>query len=101
MNVNVKNNLRLICKNKEDLEVISAYSQDSLVSVKDMIFLKKNRLFLMIINRFMWEDVEKGVFRKNKRIRCALKFEEVLEVKSKGINQKNKNRSLEFLEKAN
>ena len=97
MNVNVKNNLRLICKNKEDLEVISAYSQDSLVSVKDMIFLKKNRLFLMIINRFMWEDVEKGVFRKNKRIRCALKFEEVLEVKSKGINQKNKNRSLEFL----
>jgi len=48
-------------------------------------------------NRFMWEDVEKGVFRKNKRIRCAIKFGEVLEVKSKNINQKNKNFPIEFL----
>ena len=29
----------------------------------------------MQLNRFMWEDVEKGVFRKNKRIRTVLKFE--------------------------
>ena len=28
----------------------------------------------------MWEDVEKGVFRKNKRIRTILKFENVIEV---------------------
>ena len=28
----------------------------------------------------MWEDVEKGVFRKNKRIRTILKFENVLKV---------------------
>ena len=45
----------------------------------------------------MWEDAEKGPFRKNKRIRCAIKFDEVLEVKSKKINQKNKNRLLECL----
>ena len=32
----------------------------------------------MQLNRFMWEDVEKGVFRKNKRIRTILKFENVL-----------------------
>ena len=51
----------------------------------------------MMMNRFMWEDAEKGVFRQNKRIRCALKFEEVLRVKSQKINQKNKNRTLEFL----
>ena len=51
----------------------------------------------MIVNRFMWEDVEKGVFRQNKRIRCALKFEEVINVKSKNIDQKNKNKPLECL----
>jgi len=51
----------------------------------------------MMLNRFMWEDAEKGVFRQNKRIRCAIKFDEVLEVKSKKINQKNKNRLLECL----
>ena len=41
----------------------------------------------MRVNRFIWEDVEKGVFRENKRIRCALKFEEVLSVKSKKLTK--------------
>ena len=45
----------------------------------------------------MWEDVEKGVFRKNKRIRTILKFENVLEVNSKNINQSKKDKFLDFL----
>ena len=51
----------------------------------------------MIINRFMWEDIEKGIYRQNKRIRCAIKFEGILKVKSKKINQKNRNKRLECL----
>ena len=51
----------------------------------------------MQLNRFMWEDVEKGVLRKNKRIRTILKFENVIEVKNKNINQKKKDRFLDFL----
>ena len=97
MTADEKINLKLIGKNKEDLKVISAYLQDSVVTVKDIVFLKKNRTFIMIVNRFMWEDIEKGVFRENKRIRCALKFDEVIGVKSKNINQKNKNKILECL----
>ena len=97
MNADEKINLKLIGNNQEDLKVISAYLQDSIVIVKDIIFLKQNRTFVMIVNRFMWEDVEKGVFRQNKRIRCAVKFEEALKVKSKNINQKNKNEPLEYL----
>ena len=92
-----KNNLKLIGKNQEDLKVISAYSQDSIVAVKDMIFLEKNKIFVMIINRFMWEDIEKGTYKQNKRIRCAIKFEGILKVKSKKINQKNRNKRLECL----
>tara|TARA_Y100000590_G_C14814251_1_gene673820 strand:+ start:39 stop:488 length:450 start_codon:yes stop_codon:yes gene_type:complete len=92
-----KDNLKLIGKNEEDLKVMSAYLQDSIVLVKDIVFLKKNRTFIMVLNRFMWEDIEKGVFRQNKRIRCAIRFEEVLEVKSKKINQKNMARPLEHL----
>ena len=42
----------------------------------------------MQLNRFMWEDVEKGVFRKNKRIRTVLKFENILKVASKNVDQK-------------
>ena len=89
-----KSNLKLIVRNQEDLRVISAYSQDSIVATKDMIFLKKNRIFIMIVNRFMWEDIEKGIYRQNKRIKCAIKFDGVLRVKSKRINQKKGNRRL-------
>ena len=97
MSIDEKNNLKLIGKNQEDLKVISAYVQDSIVAVKDIVFLRKNRIFIMMVNRFMWEDVEKGLLKQNKRIRCAIKFEEVLKVKSKEINQKNKNKFLECL----
>ncbi len=90
-------NLKLIAKTIEDLRVISAHLQDSIVKTSDIANLKKNRIFLMQINRFMWEDVEKGVFRKNKRIRTILKFENVLKVTSKNVNQKKSDRFLDFL----
>ena len=93
----VKKNLKLVAKNQEDLKIVSAYLQDSLVITKDIMFLKKNRIFIMIVNRFMWENVKNGIFKQNKRIRCALKFEEVIKVQSKNINQKNKTKPLEYL----
>ena len=36
-----KINLKLIGKNQEDLKVVSAYLQDSIVATKDIVFLKK------------------------------------------------------------
>tara|TARA_B100001146_G_C16137833_1_gene415370 strand:+ start:600 stop:1046 length:447 start_codon:yes stop_codon:yes gene_type:complete len=90
-------NLKLLALNDDDLKVLSAHLQDSVVLVKDIIFLKKSRTFLMMVNRFMWEDIELGIFRENKRIRCAVKFENVLEVKSRNISQKKKDKILELL----
>ena len=90
-------NLKLIAKTAEDLRVVSAYLQDSIASVSDIANLKKNKIFLMQLNRFMWEDVEKGVFRKNKRIRTILKFENVLNVFSKKIDQRQEDKFLDFL----
>ena len=90
-------NLKLIAKTEEDLRVVSAHLQDSIVNVADIANLKKNKIFLMQLNRFMWEDVEKGVFRKNKRIRTVLKFENVLHAVSRNINQLKKEKFLDFL----
>ena len=90
-------NLKLIAKSEEDIRVVSAHLQDSIASINDIANLKKNKIFLMQLNRFMWEDVEKGVFRKNKRIRTILKFENVLKVLSKNINQLKKDKFLDFL----
>tara|TARA_E500000178_G_scaffold47083_1_gene42357 strand:+ start:395 stop:838 length:444 start_codon:yes stop_codon:yes gene_type:complete len=90
-------NLKLIAKTEEDLRVLSAHLQDSIASISDFANLKKNKIFLMQLNRFMWEDVEKGVFRKNNRIRTILKFENVLDVLAKNIDQQKKNKFLDFL----
>ena len=90
-------NLKLIARTEEDLRVVSAHLQDSIVSVSDIANLKKSKIFLMQINRFMWEDVEKGVFRKNKRIRTILKFDNIIKVLSKNINQLKKDKFLDFL----
>ena len=90
-------NLKLIARTDEDLKVISAHLQDSIGSNLHIASLPKNKIFLMQLNRFMWEDVEKGVFRKNKRIRTILKFENVLEVSVKNISQSNKDEFLDFL----
>jgi hypothetical protein len=90
-------NLKLLGRSVEDLKTISAYLQDSIIFQKDITFLKKNKIFLILANRFMWEDAEKGLFRENKRIRCALRFDQVSNVICKNINQKKKNKVLELL----
>ena len=69
-----KKSLKLNATSEEDLKVISAHLQDSITQVKNIAHLKKNRIFLIQFNRFMWEDIEKGVFRKNQRITYASFF---------------------------
>ena len=91
------NRLKLIGKNIEDLKTISAYCQDSIVKIKDLIYLKENKIFIMMLSRFMWEDIEKGVFRNYKRIKSVLKFNFIERVLAKNINQQRKNRNLELL----
>ena len=92
-----KNKLKLVGKNVEDLSTISAYCQDAIIKVKDLVYLNKNKIFIAMINRFMWEDLEKGVFRKYKRIQSALRFNCIDKVISKNINQQKQDRNLELL----
>ena len=91
------NRLKLIGKNIEDLKTISAYCQDSIVKIKDIVYLKENKIFILMLSRFMWEDLEQGVFRNYKRIKSVLKFNFIENVLAKNINQQKKNRNLELL----
>ena len=88
--------LKLKANDKNDLKVFAAYLQDSITVPQDIKYLEKNKTFICIFNRFMWEDAEKGIFRDNKRIRSALKIDEVRSVKSKNLNPDEK-KPLEFL----
>ena len=89
--------LKLIGKNIEDLKTISPYCQDSIIKIKDLVYLKENKIFLMMLSRFMWEDIEKGIFRNYKRIISVLKFNFIENVLVKNINQQHKTRNLELL----
>jgi hypothetical protein len=93
----ISENLKLSATSDEDLRVISAHLQDSITQIGNIVHLKKNKIFLIQFNRFMWEDVEKGVFRKNRRTQSIFKLENVLSVCSKNLNQKKKDRFLDFL----
>jgi hypothetical protein len=89
--------LKLLAEDVHDLNVFSAYLQDSVIVANDIKFLPKTKKLICVFNRFMWEDAEKGILRANKRIRSAVVFDNVLMVKSKGINPKKKTKILEFL----
>ena len=91
------NRLKLIGRNIQDLRTISAYCQDSIIKINDLIYLKENKIFIMMLSRFMWEDIEKGLFRNYKRIKSVLKFNFIESVLVKNINQQQKNRNLELL----
>ena len=88
--------LKLKANDKNDLKVFAAYLQDSIIVPQDIKYLEKNKTFICVFNRFMWEDAEKGIFRDNKRIRSAFKIDEVRSVKSKNLNP-NEKKALEFL----
>lgn len=74
--------LKLLALDSEDLEVISATTQDAVIRVGDMAFARADRRFAMLMNRFAWE--EGGKTRQRKR--AALHFDRVSDVKVQGID---------------
>jgi hypothetical protein len=82
---------KIIAKDPNGLQVISACCSDGEVKVDEIKFLKKNKLFLLSIKRL---NKEKD---KNQKIKSICKFEFIDGVKSKNIDQNDKNIILELL----
>jgi hypothetical protein len=74
--------LKLLALDTEDLEVISATTQDAVIRVGDMAFAKADNRFALLMNRFAWE--EGGKTRQRKR--AGLHFDRVNDVKVAGID---------------
>ncbi len=83
--------LRLIALEPEDLEVISAHTQDSILRPTDMAWLPKAGRFTMIINRFNWSGANEAKKRSGRkpyeRRRAALNFDRVTNVQRMNIRQ--------------
>lgn len=74
--------LRLTALDTEDLAIISAQMQDAVLLAGDMRYDRKRRQFVLLANRFAWDDPETP-----QRRRTGLHFDRVLAVKTLNMGQ--------------
>ena len=89
--------LRVAAIDEEDLAVMSAYVQDSVLKVGDMIYLPAEHRFAVAMNRFIWEKAIDGKRPDYERRRAALTFDRVLKVQTTGIDRDRPDAVLELL----
>ena len=82
---------KIIAQSAEDLKIISACCSESIIKISDIKFLKKNKIFLISLNRIAKED------NQTKRINSIIRFEYVHSSRSKNINQINQNLEMELI----
>ena len=83
---------KIIATNNEGLQMISVCCAGAKVNISDIKYLQSNKIFLLSIERI---KVESG--QKNKKINSICKFDFIDQVKSKNIDQKNKDLILELI----
>ena len=83
---------KIIATDNEGLRMISACCSGAKVQISNMKYLKSNKIFLMSLERTKIEN--EG---SSKKINSICKFDFIDEVKSKNINQKNQDLTLELI----
>lgn len=99
MTANDKPVLKLIALDTEDLDVVSAHLQDAVINVGEMAYLKKERRFAAIANRFDWTDALGQRTRASgyTRRRTGLRFEHVIGAQLAQIDLNDKRQVLNVL----
>ena len=89
--------LKLRAADVEDLAVISAILQDSLVTIGEMAYLPDEHRFVLVANRFRWER-RPGEARKNaERVLTGLCIDGVKAVRRRGFSPREEDRILSLL----
>jgi len=83
---------KIIATDNEGLQMISACCSGAKVKISDIKFLKSNKIFLLSVERTKVESDE-----EYKKVNSICKFDFVDRVKSKNIDQKNKDFLLELI----
>ncbi len=116
--------LKLRAHDAEDLRALAACLQDALVPLADVAYLKAEKRFVMVANRFMWErgaqaapvpepvearaeaSAEAGTDARfeeaeagpiNYRVNCAVTFDRVHNVGFRGLDLREKDQILNLL----
>ena len=83
---------QIIASDLDGLQVVSACSTGAKVRVAEIKFLLSNKVFLLSIERTKIETDQ-----EDKRINSILRFDNVFKVKSKNIDQNNKDLVIELM----
>lgn len=87
--------LRLLAEDEEDLKIISAHLQDAVMRVGDLVYLPKRHRFVLLLNRYCWEDCGDG--KTGVRVRAGLHFDGVLKVQALNLRQDDPDAVAELL----
>ncbi|MCC6946131.1 MAG: DUF2948 family protein [Bradyrhizobiaceae bacterium] len=90
----LKNPLKLLALDSDDLAVVSAHLQDAAVKVADMAYLPKEKRFAMLLDRFDWSAIAEG---KVLRRRAGVHFERVESAHTRGLDLKQGQAALTLL----
>ena len=88
--------LKLVALDTDDIEVVSAHIQDSVVKVGDIMWRPAEKRAIVVINRFDWESAQSPEPPYRRR-RAALRFERVNAFKSRNIACADKDAVLNLL----
>ena len=83
---------KIIATDNEGLRMISACCSGAKIKISNMKYLKSNKIFLVSLERKKIENE-----RSSTKINSICKFDFIDEVKSKNINQKNKELELQLI----
>ena len=83
---------KIIASDQEGLQMISACSSGAKVKVSNIKYLASNKVFLLSIERIKVETNQ-----ENKKIESVCRFDFVDKVRSKNIDQSNKEMILELI----
>jgi hypothetical protein len=106
--------LKLRAEDAEDFAVIAACLQDALMPVGDMAYLPDEQAFVLMVNRFRWENCSEafdsppqsgepapdpalGACSSYERVNCVVRFDGVSAVRYRGMTLTDRGRVLELL----
>lgn len=87
--------VRLRAGSVGDLSVIASLVQDAIVPLGDIAFLKEDNSFVMVLNRFRWED--EGETDLRERVHAGLRFDTVQRVRYRNIDTRDRSQFLSLL----
>ncbi|MCC7252336.1 DUF2948 family protein [Hyphomicrobium sp.] len=91
--------LKLIAFDAEDLSIIAAHLQDAVLRIEDMAYLKGERRFAIVANRFDWSHAARPANRHDHfvRRRTGVRIERVTGAQVQGLDLTKKDQVLSLL----